>query len=74
MKSAIHIGAAVNKRSVKQIEKFVLKVLKSNAGDDVKKHAISSFSVAYQVGPSAVSNCNFQMEAPKKEKRHDKGK
>jgi len=58
--AALHIGAVVDKVAAERLQKFVIAVLNSSAGDAVKIAALQTSQTAFGITNTNVSNCNFQ--------------
>ena len=68
MKSSMHIGADVKRGTVKEINKQILKILHTEAGDEVKKAALSALTINLKTENVAVNSCSFGLPTKKKGK------
>ena len=59
MESMIHIGADVKKGSVKKVNKMILAILNTSAGDDVKRTALGVIGKLWNVRNVTIEGCTI---------------
>lgn len=59
MDSMLSIGAKVDKRTVKDLQESIDKILGSNAGDTIKIKALGIITRVFSVNDVTVQSCNF---------------
>jgi hypothetical protein len=58
--SMLQVGGSATAETVAVLTDSILQILATNAGDEVKKYAITALSTAFKVENVNISNCNFE--------------